>query len=133
MSNMAKILAAVVEPRTKREIAQLTGLSGEAIRNALNDLSRGYGVVFDTCGHGKHKHYYLPVHRQPAIKPKFLYQQILDLTANTGDWWSLDEMVDILDVDRHKISCSMRTIKRKYAKVEQKQGFERRALYRITI
>lgn len=109
MSIVSTLLGAITEPRTCKEIGKLTGLKDKQVRDAVNELSRA-GSKVQSIGHGQHRHFYMPIADQP--RRKFEYENILDLIADTGEWWFIDEMAEILDRNRHLVSCSIRRIKR---------------------
>ena len=107
MRIVARVLEAITEPRTKGEIASLTGFTENQIRDAINELSRS-GSAPQKIGHGATRHYYLTKKLQP--RAKFAYECILDLVADTGEWWSLDEISEILNRDRGAINCSIKRL-----------------------
>lgn len=109
MSIVSILLSGITEPRTSAEISNLTGLSKSQIKDAVNDLSRT-GSKVQSIGHGIHRHYYMPVKDQP--RKKFEYEYLLDLVADTGEWWFMDEMAALLERNRHSIHCSIRRVKR---------------------
>lgn len=108
MRIVARVLEVITEPRTKGEIVSLTGLTENQIRDAINELTRS-GTPAQKIGHGDTRHYYLPKYHQP--RAKFAYEYVLDLVADTGEWWSLDEISEILNRDRHAIHCSIKRLK----------------------
>ena len=116
MSIVSKLLSGITKPRTKAEISELTGLTPNQVRDAVNELSRS-GNIVQSIGHGDTRHYYMPANEHP--RRKFAYEYIIDLMADTGEWWLMDEIVELLDKNRHSIHCSIRRIKdRGIAKVE---------------
>lgn len=108
MRIVARVLEVITEPRTKGEIASLTGLSRSQIIDAINELKK-MGSPPQRIGHGDTSHYYLTKKEQP--RAKFAYEYVLDLVADTGEWWSLDEISEILNRDRHAIHCSIKRLK----------------------
>ena len=116
MSIVSKLLSGITKPRTKAEISELTGLTPNQVRDAINYLKLT-GFEVQKVGHGQSRHYYMPTKEHP--RRKFAYEHIIDLIADTGEWWLMDEIVELLDKNRHSIHCSIRRIKdRGIAKVE---------------
>ena len=108
MSIVSKLLSAITKPHTKSEITKLTGLTPNQVRDAVNELSRS-GNKVQTIGHGETRHYYMPANEQP--RRKFAYEYIIDLIADTDEWWLMSEIASVLEKDRHSIHCSIRRIK----------------------
>ncbi|CAM0105249.1 hypothetical protein VPH159E362A_0052 [Vibrio phage 159E36-2a] len=108
--NTASVLKAIVVPRTKREISELTGMTEPQITQAFRYINRR-GGKYHTIGVGAHTHYYLPKYEQVGLGEKFIYQQILDL-IDTDEWWSISEICDVFDLDSKEVGNKLRYIKR---------------------
>ena len=108
MSMVSTLLSAITEPRTSEEIGKMTGLSKSQVRDAVNELARS-GNKVQSIGHGGHRHYYMPIRDHP--RKKFEYENLMDLVADTGEWWFIDEMAELLDRNRHLVHCSIRRIR----------------------
>jgi len=92
---LAKVLDAITQPRTKAEISEETGLSAPQITDALQTLREKMQPIH-TMGTKNHTHYYLPEYQRVSGRTEPMYSQLYKI-MDAGDWWSGDELVDLLD------------------------------------
>ena len=105
---VVQVLNALAQPVTKKEIAEVTGLAPNQVRNALDVISRE--TPLRKMGSGSHIHYWIPAGKR-KLKHKFRYRELLNL-IDTGEWWTMHEICMILLLTPMEVGNCISNIKR---------------------
>ena len=92
---LAKVLDAITQPRTKREIAEETGLTVPQITEAIQTLREKMQPIH-TMGTRANTHYYLPECQRVSGRTEPMYSQLYKI-MDAGDWWQGEELIALLD------------------------------------
>ena len=90
-----KVLDAITQPRTKKEIAEATGLSVPQITGAIQTL-RNKMQPIQTTGTRVNTRYYLPESQRVNGRTEPMYAQLYKI-MDAGDFWQGEELIALLD------------------------------------
>lgn len=117
--NYHQVLEVIRKPVTKKEIVEATGLTLPQVTQAFRALALK-GAPYQTLGYGDNMHFYMSheAQKKAGITEPPLYQKVLDL-IDTQEWWTMDEITSILELDSRTVGNKIRfIIRRGYADID---------------
>lgn len=126
-----KVLDAITQPRTKKEIAEIAGITVTHVTESIQTLREKMQPI-QTLGACGHTHYYLAKYNRVKERVKPAYAQMYDL-MDAGEWWPGEEVMSIMDFDYLKFKNCMKQLRNKGVVVEKRKSTKGLRMYEYRV